>query len=45
MLNKTLSDKLKDLVEEVGFKNKKTARILNLLIQIIEELLTDDEQG
>lgn len=34
--------KLKDLVEEVGFTNKKNARILSLIIQIIEVILSDD---
>lgn len=35
--------KLKDLVQEVNLVDKKKARILNLIIQIIQEILSDDD--
>lgn len=42
MAHKDLISKLKDLVEEVYFVNRKNARILVLIIQIIEVILSDD---
>lgn len=40
---KDLISKLKDLVQEVNLVDKKKARILNLIIQIIQEILSDDD--